>query len=266
MPTLAPTPPESTLRPQVADGTPAAQSGGGSEITGVIASDTTHPRPGPPAPIEAGSTPPSQASAPVNQSAIPPAYGPTGATQPQDQAVPKNVKTSGKGAPPPRFVDDGRIKPGEPLDIKFSDIPTVQPPFDDKVKEDGTITLMYNQTFKAAGLTKGELERAIRERYVSDWFQNLTVTVTRIEVVRSYFVEGEVKQPGQRGYTGPITLSQAITACGGFTDFASKSGIRLIRAGSGRTERHNWNKILSHPELDPEVYPNDKIHVKRSIF
>jgi polysaccharide export outer membrane protein len=163
-------------------------------------------------------------------------------------------------------VDDGKIKRGEPLKIAFSDAPGVIPPFEDKVKEDGSITLMYDQRFQAAGLTSGELEREIRKRYVTDWFQNLTVTVVPLERVRSYFVEGEVKQPGQRGYTGPITLSQAITACGGFTDFASKSGIRLIRAGSGRTEKHNWNKILSHPELDPEVYPNDKIHVKRSFW
>jgi polysaccharide export outer membrane protein len=185
---------------------------------------------------------------------------------PAEQPAASNVKTSGKGAPPPRFTDDGKIKPGEPIKITFQDTPTMIPPFEDKVKEDGSITLMYNKRFQAAGLTAGQLEQEIRKGYVPDWFQNLTATVVPLERYRVYYVEGEVKQPGQRPCTGPITLSQAITACGGFTDFASKTSIRLIRASSGRTEKHNWNKILSHPELDPQVYPNDKIHVKRSIF
>jgi len=258
MPTLSPTPPESTLRPQVADATPPANpTGGSSEYTGVIASGSTQPQPGPPAPLEGNSRPAVQSPAPYT-------YTPTGVPLTAEQPAPKNTKKSGKVALPPGFVDDGKIKAGEPLKISFQDTPTPLAPFEDKVKEDGSITLMYDQRFQAAGATASDLEREIRKRYVPDWFQNLTVTVLPIERYRVYYVEGEIKQPGQRPFTGPITLTQAITACGGFTDFASKTSIRLIRASSGRTEKHNWNKILSHPELDPQVYPNDKIHVKRS--
>ncbi len=262
MPTLSPTTPEPTLRPQVADAAPAASStSGNSQYTGVISSGSTHPQPGPPAPLDANSQPVTQPSTATH----PAPYTPTGVMPPEPPAA-KNVKPSGKGAPPPAYADDTRIKAGEPIQVRFLDMPNPPPPFDDKVKEDGTITLMFDQTFKAAGLTKGELEQEIRRRYVPDYFQNLTVTVNLGERFRMYYVEGEVKQPGQRPYAGPITLTQAITACGGFTDFASKRGIRLIRASGGRTERHSWNKILSHPELDPQVYPNDKIHVKRSWF
>ena len=46
---------------------------------------------------------------------------------------------------------------GDSLTVTFTDTPTVIPPFEEKIKEDGTITLTLNQTFKADGKTRGEL-------------------------------------------------------------------------------------------------------------
>jgi len=158
------------------------------------------------------------------------------------------------------------IKVGDILVISFADLPPdrLMPPFDQKVKDDGTITLIYNQPFQATGKRTGDLEREIRAFYVPSYFRNLTVTV-RLSADRFIYVDGEVRLQGKVPYTGPITVSKAIAAAGGFTDFANKRSVKLIRE-DGRKQTVNCNKVLDHPELDPPVFPNDKIHVPRRII
>jgi len=153
---------------------------------------------------------------------------------------------------------------GETIHIAFSDAPVAIPPVDDKVKDNGTITLMYNQTYHATDKTPGDLAQEIRQRYVPDYFQQLTATVMR-DILRAYYVEGEVRNPSKQQYTGPTTVTQAIASAGGFTDFANKRKVRLYRQ-NGKIEVIDCKKILDHPELDPEVFPGDKVHVPRSIF
>jgi polysaccharide export outer membrane protein len=157
------------------------------------------------------------------------------------------------------------IQPGNTLLITFSDLPPPpQPAYDQRVRDDGTITLIYNRVFKAAGKRVGDLEKEIRDFYVPAYFINLTVTV-RISTDRSYYVDGEVRLPNKFPYTTPITVSKAIATAGGFTDFANKRKVKLIRA-DGRKQTVNCNKVLDHPELDPQVFPDDRVHVPRRIL
>src|SRR5204863_9130931 len=101
---------------------------------------------------------------------------------------------------------------GEPLVIVFSDTPIVIPPFQERVKDDGTITLLHNQTFTADGKRRGDLEKEIHKRYVPDYYRNLTVTVQQMS--RFYFVDGEVKMPNRYIYEGKTTVLSAITSAG----------------------------------------------------
>jgi len=158
------------------------------------------------------------------------------------------------------------IKPGDVLVVTFGDLPQTSKidPFDTRVRDDGTITLIYNQPFKAAGKRTGDLEKEIHDFYVPKYFINLTVTV-RIAGDRFIYVDGEVKVSGNIKYVPGITVSKAIASAGGFTDFANKRAVRLIRP-SGKIQKVNCNKVLNHPELDPMVFPDDKIHVPRRIF
>lgn len=133
------------------------------------------------------------------------------------------------------------------------------------MREDGTITLMFNENFHAAGLTPGDLAKEIRKRYVPDYYAQLTASVTRLEVLRTIFVDGEVRNPSKQQYTGPITVTQAIASAGGFTDFANKTNVKLIRS-NGKIETVNCKKALKNPKLDLEVFPGDKVHVQRSLL
>jgi polysaccharide export outer membrane protein len=158
------------------------------------------------------------------------------------------------------------IQPGNILLITFADLPPPPPPaYDQKVRDDGTITLIYNRVFKAAGKRTGDLEKEIRDFYVPAYFINMTPTVRISPETRSFYVTGEVRASGKYPYTGSITVSKAIATAGGFTDFASKTRVKLIRA-DGRKQTVNCNKVIDHPELDPQVFPDDKIHVPRRIL
>lgn len=158
------------------------------------------------------------------------------------------------------------IHPGNVLVVTFSDLPSEKqmPPFAQVVRDDGTITLIYNQPFKAAGKRVGDLEQEIRNFYVPNYFRNLTVTV-QISIDRFYYVDGEVRLPNKFPWVPGTTVSKAIATAGGFTDFANKRKVKLIRA-DGRTQTVNYNKVLDHPELDPQVYPNDRVHVPRRLW
>jgi protein involved in polysaccharide export with SLBB domain len=162
-------------------------------------------------------------------------------------------------------IEPDILRVGDSLQVAFTDTPTPIPPFEEKIKEDGTITLLLNQTFVAAGTTPGDLGRDIRKRYVPDYFKLMTVTVKHQESTRWYYVDGEVRSPNRQIYNSRITVSKAIASAGGFTDFANKKKVKLTRV-DGRTQIVNCPKALDNPKLDPEVYPGDKINVPRRLW
>jgi len=157
------------------------------------------------------------------------------------------------------------LRAGDPILVTFSDLPIVTQPFEERIKDDGTITLLNNQVFKAADKTRGELEREIRARYVPRLYVNLTVTVKPQEGTRFYFVGGEVKGPGRQVWISRITVIKAIQSAGDFNDFAKRTKVQLIRV-DGTTHIINVPKAFKDPKLDLEVYPGDKIHVPRKIW
>jgi len=152
---------------------------------------------------------------------------------------------------------------GDLVTVVFSDTPTPTTPFEERVKDDGNITLLLNQTFQVAGKTRSTLEREIRARYVPAYFVNLTVTVKPQE--RYYYVNGEVKTPSRQPHPGELTVLKAIASAQGFTDFANKKKVRLTRA-DGHTVIVNCEKALKDAQLDLPVYPGDKVDVPRSIW
>jgi len=173
---------------------------------------------------------------------------------------------AGAGASPVATVANPNsqfLKAGDLLTITFADLPISWMPFEGRIKEDGTVTLNLNQLFIAAGKTVGDLEKEIRDRYVPKYFKYMTVTVTWQTATRFYYVDGEVKNPGNRPYVARIKILEAIASVGDFTEYAKKSNVLLTRA-NGQKLTVNCKKAQTHPELNVEILPDDRIHVKKS--
>ena len=158
------------------------------------------------------------------------------------------------------------IRAGDTLRISFSDLPVmVTSPIEERVKDDGTITLLENLSFAAAGKTRGQLEKEIHDRYVPDYYKKMTVSVLPKSETQFYFVDGVVRIPNRQVYLSRTTVLKAIASAGGFTDFANKGKVILTRV-DGRTLIVNCKKAQREPKLDLEVYPGDKIWVPRRII
>ena len=151
---------------------------------------------------------------------------------------------------------------GDVVTVTFSGTSTQISPHQERIKEDGTITLFLVGSVKAAGKSPGELQRDLQEAY-RNYYRNLVVTVQSF--ARYYYVGGEVKRPGAQEYIGETTVTKAIQAAGDFTDFGKKNAILVIRT-DGTSTTVNYNKLLKNPRTDPPIYPGDKIHVPRRIL
>ncbi len=162
----------------------------------------------------------------------------------------------GKGA-------DIKLRPGEGLVISYADVNPQIPPFQGSIRDDGKIVLLFNQEFQAAGKTVAELEKDIHDRYVTNFFQNLTATVQPQD--RYFYVDGQVHMPNRFPYQGNITFLGAIAAAQGLTDFAAPTRIQIIRA-SGKSEKVNYNKIKDGKAPDVRIYPDDRVIVPRRLF
>ncbi len=199
-------------------------------------------------------------SSAASQSATP-AVKPTADSAVVPVAAPAttSVATDGPGS------EAELLRVGDSLTITFTDTPITIPVFEEKIKEDGTITLTLNKMFKAAGKSVGDLQKEIRACYVPDYYKYMTVSVKQDVNSRWYYVDGEVKAPNRQIYTSRITVLKAIASVGGFTDFANKKKVKLTRV-NGRTQTVNCIKALENPSLDPEIYPGDKIYVPRKLW
>ena len=168
------------------------------------------------------------------------------------------------GATPPPSVAFTNADPpiiiGDSLTIVFSDVSPQPPPFLDTVRGDGTIKLLLDHYFVAAGKTRAALEKEIRDFYVPNYYRYLTVTIAPKD--QFYFVGGEVKGANRFQYVGPTTVTRAIQSAGDFTDFARKGKVKLFRV-DGKIEIIDCIAARGNPKLDLPVYPGDRIEVPR---
>jgi polysaccharide biosynthesis/export protein len=136
-----------------------------------------------------------------------------------------------------------------------------------QIRPDGKITLPLVGDVPAAGRTSVELRDAIAgalEEYIAKPVVTVIVTETTPQVV---YVTGEVNKPGALPVAnGQMSIIQAIAMAGGFTDFANKKDIRVLRksATGMQTLRFNYKEAIedeSRREPLP-LLPGDTVIVK----
>lgn len=100
------------------------------------------------------------------------------------------------------------------------------------VRPDGSISMPLIGDVHAAGLTGEELARRINDR-LKEYVSTPTVSI-QVKEVNSYFifVTGEVMKPGKYPLKSYATVMQGISMAGGFTPFASRNQLRVLRMAS----------------------------------
>jgi polysaccharide export outer membrane protein len=96
------------------------------------------------------------------------------------------------------------------------------------VRPDGMISVPLLNDVQAAGATADELKTAIAGK-LEEFITAPQVTVILMQSAKRAYVQGEVARPGPVSLATPVSVLDAITASGGFTPFADKDDIRVIR-------------------------------------
>ena len=112
------------------------------------------------------------------------------------------------------------------------------------VTPEGTIQLPGISSTQANGLTIGELEREIEERYSSELGPGVNTNVTLFQRAPTFvYVIGEVRTPGQFQLQKPTTAIQALTLAGSWNNGANLREIVVLR----RTD--DWRLMATKLDL-----------------
>jgi polysaccharide export outer membrane protein len=194
------------------------------------------------------STASAQTPAPVQRPAAPQDHASTAAAVP---SLPANTSP------------DYRLQPGDKIHIEVYHDQDLSPSL--QIRPDGKITLPLLGDLPAAGQTSIELRDQIA-RSLKDYITNPVVTVMVLETTpQVVYVMGEVNKPGTLPLLGGrLSILQALAMAGGFTDFANKKDIRILRhAKNGmQTLRFNYKEALEDSHEPLQLLPGDTVIVK----
>ena len=118
------------------------------------------------------------------------------------------------------------------------------------VRPDGKISLPLLNDVQAAGLTALELREVLAKK-LAEYMPSPEVSVI-VSDVRSFKVSviGEVARPGRFELKSWTTVLDVLALAGGFTQFASRSRIVILRPAATTMKRipFNYNKLAGEQE------------------
>src|SRR5271165_554221 len=174
----------------------------------------------------------------------------------------ETVAPTGRNPVIPSVASASQLRPGDSLTVAIIGVPD---PTTNNVQIDdqGIVSLPYIGTVKASGETSADLTQRIREAYVTKKIYT-SVDISASVTERYVYVGGEVEKPGRIIWTPDLTAAKAIESAGGFTLYAKKDKVSVVR-----------NQLLydvdiklaqKNPSQDPRLEPGDSVQVSRSAF
>lgn len=163
------------------------------------------------------------------------------------------------------YERDDSFRRGDLLRVELNGVPPQDiGVFDLKIDESGNISMPHIGTIRAEGLNSATLKEKIEVMYkMAQIYNNPNVSVTS-QQARFVSVNGEVRAPQRIFYSKDLTALGAIATTGGFTDYADRRRVKLLRAGT--VIEFDATKMITDPTQDIPLLPDDQIQVDRSIF
>lgn len=138
-----------------------------------------------------------------------------------------------------------------------------------RVLTDEMISFPLLGSIRAAGLTVTELEKEITRLLAEKYLVNPQVTVF-VKEFSNVYVFGEVMEPGSFPIYGKMSVFEAITLAGGFTEIANRSKVKVIREKNGQEQTFVADmEILAKKgdtSQDIQLQANDRVIVTRGFF
>ena len=150
--------------------------------------------------------------------------------------------------------DDYRIGAGDILEITIWKEPDLSRE-EVLVRTDGKISFPLLNDVQAAGLTPLEMKKNM-EAGLKEFISNPFATITVISPdSQKIYILGEVLNTGEYPLTKNLTVLQAFALAGGFTEWASKKEIILMRKEGGKEKiyRINYKSIIKGKDLSQNL-------------
>jgi polysaccharide export outer membrane protein len=133
------------------------------------------------------------------------------------------------------------------------------------VRTDGNISLPLINEVKVSGLTPLQIQDLVAER-LKGFLNNPQVTVTVAEIrSKRAFITGEIARPGTYSLNAQTTVLQLIAQAGGFTPFAKKDSIVVLRTEEGKQMRlkFKYKEVVQGKKTEQNIalHPGDTVVV-----
>jgi polysaccharide biosynthesis/export protein len=133
-----------------------------------------------------------------------------------------------------------------------------------QIDEAGTISLPLIGDMQAAGLSPGQLSRAIETAYGRNYLRDPQANVVLLEArERTVSVEGEVKTAGVYKVQPGYTLLSALALAGSPTERAKLDEVLIVRTVNGERMggRFDVTEVRAGRMPDPMIVPGDVVVV-----
>lgn len=154
------------------------------------------------------------------------------------------------------------IERGDELTIFLTGIPQPQE-LVYVVDDRGRVNLPFIGSVSVDGKSTAETETLIERAYIrGGYYKKINIIV--VPQKEEYFVQGEVRRQDKYFLSGDLTLLQAISEAGGYTPYANRKKIKVIRDGNGVF--YNGKEIEEGEQEDPIIKAGDIIVVWRRWY
>lgn len=148
------------------------------------------------------------------------------------------------GDPPPSqypdqevFVEDTTIGPGDVFEVRVYKQEEMTSTY--SVSAEGTISFPLIGAVDVSGKTPAQIEREIRDRLADGYLVDPQVSILVKEYrSKKISVFGQVRKPGTLPYSEGMTIVEAISQAGGFTQMARKNAVTVTRGQEEKKTRY----------------------------
>jgi polysaccharide export outer membrane protein len=123
----------------------------------------------------------------------------------------------------------------------------------------GMLSFPLAGQIRAAGMTPGELERAIKAKLDPDYIRGASVSV-EVASKRPFYIIGEVRNPGSYPYVSGISVFNAVALAGGYTYRARENAFYIKRTDK------SGHIVRVAADSNTVVRPGDTILVRERYF
>jgi polysaccharide export outer membrane protein len=127
-----------------------------------------------------------------------------------------------------------------------------------RLSDAGTFSYPFLGEISAKGLTPSQVEKIIVDGLKQGYLNDPKVSLSQIEY-RPFYINGEVKKPGNYPFIPGLTLEKAIALGGGLTERASIKRVTIVRGDGGAT-------LTDEVTRNTTIGPGDTISIAQGFF